>query len=206
MVWPSGCQINTLATALLPGIAYTCIAANQVEENYPVNNDYLQALENSSVAPNELILKPYTPIILIRNLNIARGLCNGTRLLVKQVINGAIIEAMVMSGHATYIGTTVFIPRIKLFGDDTLPFKWSRLQFPVRIAFAITINKSQGQTFEHVVLCFFRNCFSHGQFYVAASRVGDPNNLTFFLLQNANSLATNIVYREVLVKWPTCIL
>jgi hypothetical protein len=55
---------------------------------------------------------------------------------------GNVIEATILTGQGE--GETVFIPRIPLIPTD-LPFNFKRLQFPVRLAFAITINKSQGQ-------------------------------------------------------------
>ncbi|GFS97862.1 ATP-dependent DNA helicase [Trichonephila clavipes] len=59
--------------------------------------------------------------------------------------------------------------------DSTIPFK--RLQFPIRLAFAMSINKSQGQTMSICGLDLENPCFSHGQLYVACSRVGKPSNL-----------------------------
>lgn len=43
-------------------------------------------------------------------------------------------------------------------------------QFPIRLAWAITIHKSQGKTFEKVVVDFGRGTFAHGQAYTALSR------------------------------------
>lgn len=43
-------------------------------------------------------------------------------------------------------------------------------QYPVRLAWAVTIHKSQGKTFDNVVLDIGRGAFAHGQIYVALSR------------------------------------
>ena len=55
--------------------------------------------------------------------------------------------------------------------QTTFPFKMKRIQFPVKLAFAITSNKSQVQTSSKVGIYLNRNCFSHSQLYVAMSRV-----------------------------------
>ena len=81
--------------------------------------------------------------------------------------------AEVMTGPAK--GDIVFIPRIPLTPTGTeFEIHFTRLQFPVRVAFAMTINKAQGQTLERVGVLLDKPCFSHGQLYVALSRVGDP--------------------------------
>ena len=75
------------------------------------------------------------------------------------------------------------------------------LQFPVRVAFAMTVNKAQGQTLTRVGVYLERPCyFSHGQFYVAASRVGLPENITIAIEPNGDGefRAANIVYAEAL--------
>ncbi|XP_008202508.2 uncharacterized protein LOC103315450 [Nasonia vitripennis] len=47
----------------------------------------------------------------------------------------------------------------------------SRRQFPIKIAFTMTINKAQGQTFEKIGIDLRREVFNHGQLYVALSRI-----------------------------------
>ena len=88
--------------------------------------------------------------MLLRNLNIREGLCNGTRLIVMK-LNTYSLEGEILSGK--FKGKVVLIPRIKLLSNTKkIPFKLARLQIPVMPAFAMTINKSQGQSFNKVGL------------------------------------------------------
>ena len=112
--------------------------------------------------------------MLLRNLHPPK-LCNGTRLVVKKLFPN-VIKAMIISGRAK--GEEVMIPRIPLISSPSdMAFSFKRLQFPVRLCFAMSINKSQGQTLKVAGLLLQDPCFSHGQLYVACSRVGSRNNL-----------------------------
>ena len=140
--------------------------------------------------------------MLLRNLSPVDGLCNGTRLLVRRVINGRLLEAEIATGK--HRGDIVFLPCIKLSPDETeLPYKWSRRQFPVRVAFAMTINKAQGQTLERVGVYLSEACFSHGQLYVAALRVGLPTHIRFAVDRDDDTgefRTRNVVWREALTN------
>jgi ATP-dependent DNA helicase PIF1 len=75
----------------------------------------------------------------------------------------------------------VFIPRIPLItSNEDFPFTFKRIQFTLRLAFGMSINKSQGQSLRFVGINLENPCFSHGQVYVATSRVGSANNLFIF--------------------------
>ena len=89
------------------------------------------------------------------------------------------------------------LPRITLISEDkALPCKVSRYQFPVRLAHAMTINKSQGQTLNRVGLYLPRPVFSHGQLYVAFSRVRRRSDIKVCVYGENKTL--NVVYEEVL--------
>ena len=103
-----------------------------------------------------------------------------------------VIEATILTGP--FEGEAVLIPRIPIIPTD-LPFQFKRLQFPIRLAFAITINKAQGQSLEKCGIDLNTDCFSHGQLYVACSRVGKPDNL---FICSDNWTAKNVVYSQVL--------
>ena len=107
--------------------------------------------------------------MLMRNLDPKRGHVNGTRYIVK-ALYPRIIFAEIAVGP--YKGNEIMIPRIAFYPKDvSLPIELERKQFPVRLCFAVTSNKSQGQTLKYVGIYLNQDFFSHGQLYVAMSRV-----------------------------------
>jgi ATP-dependent DNA helicase PIF1 len=109
-----------------------------------------------------------------------------------------VVEAEIITGKGA--GNVAFIPRIKfIFDNSGLPFTFARKQFPLRLAYAMTINKSQGQTLSHVGLHFAIDIFLHGQFYVVFSRAKAPANVRVQLLDTVHGrigLMCNVVYEE----------
>uniref|UniRef100_A0A8I6WRR5 ATP-dependent DNA helicase n=1 Tax=Hordeum vulgare subsp. vulgare TaxID=112509 RepID=A0A8I6WRR5_HORVV len=182
--------------------------------------EFLNNLNPNGLPPHALKLKINCPIILLRNIDPANGLCNGTRLVVRGFQRNAIDAEIVLGQHA---GRRVFLPWIPLCpsDDDIFPFKFKRKQFPIRLSFAMTINKAQGQTIPIVGVYLPYPIFSHGQLYVALSRATAKRNIKILAIkdddkgkgkgkeQSKNSkkrkrseplLTTmkNIVYKEVL--------
>jgi len=67
--------------------------------------------------------------MLIRNLSINEGLCNGTRLLVLDLDNN-LLRCEILTGNK--IGEIVFLNRITLYCENVYPFTFKRRQFPVK--------------------------------------------------------------------------
>ncbi|XP_022023735.1 ATP-dependent DNA helicase pif1-like [Helianthus annuus] len=120
--------------------------------------DVLNKLHLSGLPNHKLVLKVGAPVMLLRNIDQTNGLCNGTRLQVTK-LGKLVIEAKIITGNN--IGHHTLTSRLKMTpSDKRLPVKIARRQFPLCLYFAMTINKSQGQSLERVAYIF------HGRFLV----------------------------------------
>ena len=173
----------------------SCDMVNEAESHiYPT--EFLNTIELQGIPPHTLELKQGSVIILLRNLNPSEGHVNGTRYIVQNLLPH-VIDAISISG--SNVGTRIFLPRIWLTSkDSTLPFEMRRKQFPVKLAYSMTANKSQGQTLDFVGIYIPTEFFSHGQFYVAMSRVGRMDSLRILYKTENNHHVRNVVYQEVL--------
>ncbi|XP_046468080.2 uncharacterized protein [Neodiprion pinetum] len=174
----------------------TAEAALDEEATLRYSIEYLNGLMPSGLPPHNLQLKVGGIVMSLRNLSISDGLCNGARLVVREIHSRILIGELLIGERK---GQIVEIPSIKLDtrGDTDMPFILHRRQFPVRLAFAITINKSQGQSFDHVGIFIDRPIFGHGQLYVALSRCRSKKGIKIQLKKNENAIK-NIVYKEII--------
>ena len=184
-------------TDLLPG-DYTYIRSIDEpglisgEESYPV--EVVNAMNPNGFPPHVLRLKPRQVIMLLRNLDTSRGLANGTRLIIDRVFRRCVMATIITRG--TFFGRQVYIPPVILENRSpkgTIVF--TRRQLPVRTAYAMTINKSQGQTLERVGVYLPRPVFAHGQLYVALSRAKDPANISVLSRPFRTAVPSDLAHR-----------
>ncbi len=160
----------------------------------------------SGVPPHTLTMQEGCLVILLRNMpgGLANGICN--RLIVVKLMQH-IIDVEIATGPDR--GIRVFIPRLSItpFDTERMPFTLRQRQFPLRPAFAMTINKAQGQKLKTVGVYLSKLVFCHGQLYVAFSWWGSRRGVR--VLVRGDNKATlnrapdgvytnNVVYREVL--------
>jgi hypothetical protein len=195
--------INAMVLSYLPSVQVDFLSADSVEDTEVANtypSEFLNTLEVNGMPSHKLPLKIGAPVMMLRNLDPSTGLCNGTCLIVQR-FTMRVIEAEIITSKGA--GNVAFIPHIKfIFDNSNLPFTFVRKQFPLRLAYAMTINKFQGQTLSHVGLHLADDVFSHGQLYVAFSRAKAPTNVKVQLPNTVHGrigLMRNVMYEEALL-------
>ena len=192
-------EVNTFLLNELPGQPWVYRSSDKVlcEEDqlkYPI--EYLNSIQLSSMPPHLMVLKAGAPIMLMRNLDPKNGHVNGARYVIKSMTSRVILAQLATGDHK---GKDLLIPRI-YFEPKGSPFQMQRKQFPVKPCFAITSNKSQGQTLSQVGIYLKHDFFGHGQLYTAMGRVGSSKQLSIFKpksIENSDYMR-NVVYKEIL--------
>ena len=201
--------INNEAIKKLRGKMETYESINTVaEDRYSghYTEEYLQSLEINNFPTHNLQLKIGAPIMVLRNIDPLNGVCNGTKGIVTRLL-----PHLIEMETTDTLGITkkVLIHRISLQpSDPQIPIQFRRRQFPITLSFAMTINKSQGQTLDKVGLYLPNPVFGHGQLYVALSRVTHPDNIKLMVKSTeqhgtkkelgSGVYTRNIVYSEIL--------
>ena len=159
--------------------------------------EYLNSISLPSLPPHRLVLKPGTPVMLMRNLDPHNGHVNSARYIVKGLHKHLIHLELATGMHK---GKDLVLPRIYFNPKGTCFQFMQRKQFPIKPCFTFTSNKSQGQNLEKNGIYLKREFFGHGQLYVAMSRVGSFKNLKVFKAPSNEHQAKmrNVVYTGIL--------
>ena len=171
----------------------------------------METIENlviPGMPKHELRLKKHTVVMCMRNINPACGLRNGTKLVVED-ISSLWLRCRIIS-DIPQRGDVVNICRIRFTYDASKPRSKSpvsfiRLQFPLQVCYAMTINKAQGQTLPYLGIYLPDPVFAHGQLYTGFSRSGKRENIYVYIQTNDKHgyydgewSTSNVVYPEFL--------
>ncbi|XP_076883267.1 uncharacterized protein LOC143531983 [Bidens hawaiensis] len=161
-------DINDRFLTFFPGEEIEYLSSDSIDNSETVgpgfdqalhSPDFLNGLKLSGIPNHKLVVKVGVPVMLLRNIDQKNGLCNGTRLQIIQC-GRRFIEVKVISGtnigHCTYLTRSTLTPT-----DKKLPIKLKRRQFPIAVCFAMTINKSQGQSLARVGIYLRHPVFTH---------------------------------------------
>ena len=160
--------------------------------NDVINSDTLQYYNKPGVPVHDLKLKVNDICFLMRTLSKKDQLCKNVRVQILKITPYR-IEVLVLSKNPI----KRIIPRIKFDINHTIGYTLVRTQFPLQLCYAMTINKSQGQTLPWSIFDVTVPCFTHGQGYVALSRANFFPNTAMFC--NTNQIFDNAVIFENVV-------
>ncbi|KAK2394369.1 ATP-dependent DNA helicase PIF1 [Trifolium repens] len=151
-------KINSVVLGLLPGEEVEYLSADSLdrseitEGNFfeVITPEFLNSLHTSGLPNHKIKVKIGSPIMLMRNIDQIHGLCNGTRLIVTHLGQHVMVATIMYGKHR---GRSVYIHRMDMSPSQSpWPFKMTRRQFPIIVSYAMTINKSQGQSLDQVGL------------------------------------------------------
>ena len=162
-----------------------------------MSTEFLNSLRSPGVPEHELKLKLNYLCMVTRNILVQDRLMNNTKVIVREIGRHLVTVKTLMEHRQFALPRIIFrftLPRSGLMIE--------RRQFPLRLCYAITVNKSQGLTLDRVCLDLREHPFAHGQLYVRASRVRNRSNILVLTLDDhlhhTCALTKNIVYQDLL--------
>ncbi len=188
-------DINAACIAQVPGEGFEAPAYDDTRDNRQpelYTDDYLAKLPLNGVPPSTLIMKTGARYMIIKNYNPATGACNGT-LCELLGFSRHLCHVKIQSGiHA---GRVVMLPRCSCHvsrENSGLPFEFTRTQFPLILAYSVSVHKSQGQSLSKIGIAIDQESFAHGQVYTALSRTSGWDNICVLTLRDEDYITNKV--------------
>lgn len=201
-------SINDIILQRLPGQLYILRSGDHTNRINPRDSldhalaspEHLHTINVTGVPPHDFALKKNSLVMITRNLNFSEGIVNGQKAELLSVSSTSRVLQVRLLGGSNSI---VVIPRISFSASiGRAGISFTRTQFILRLVYACTINKSQGQTLDKAGLGLRSDVFSHGQLYVALSRAQGRNAVRCLL---HNTRIHNLIGFAVNITCPTLI-
>ena len=194
-------QVNAACLRMWPGVLQEKFASDTYRDcrdpdGFP--HEYVDSLQMAGAPPFCLGLKIGAKYMCIRNIDLTRGMTNGTMLQLMSIGSRTLQFRVTSGSHAGAI--EMLMPVVFHITSEAsgLPFAIERRQYPVIPAFCLSVHKAQGQSLDMVGLIFESDPFAHGQLYVALSRAAGWNCVRV-LMRNGITAIKNLVYRHLIV-------
>lgn len=179
-------SINGMLMDEVPGQVREYLSTDKPLDERPLDIDEIESevaalnrRNDSGMPPHRLRLKVGCVVVLLQNKSDKEGLINGTRAIIEELGDHRIIARAINAAASGPF--KFFIERSRhTFEEKSTGLKYERLQFPIKLAFALTIHKGQGQTINILGIDLETEVFSHGQLYTAFSRATDGNNVRVY--------------------------
>jgi hypothetical protein len=173
-----------------------------------LNPNVYKSFNRNGIPTHQLEFKINDVCLVLRSLP-SLDIATNTRVQIVEFFEHSIKVKTLNEPTSRYI----CIPRISFkfrlpYGES---YQLTRVQIPLRLAYAMTFNKSQSQTLDKVLIDCTGEPFAHGHAYVAFSRVRDCKNVRVFVKKDQlheigisgrdlelMPFITNIVYQEVI--------
>ena len=161
--------------------------------------DHQRIQQHREWLPDKLQLKVGARVILRRNMDIDAGWVNGTLAVVTALCQNCVVIQK-MSNPSQRIPVPRFRQRIEINGAS---YSILRHQFPLQLAYAVTVHGIQGLTVQKAIVCLSSSFFASGLAYVALSRVRRLDDMT--LWDFCPSAIRLLQFYQDLLKWCDCV-
>lgn len=150
-----------------------------------MNARVLNSFQKNGIPDHELILKVGDVCLITRAIT-GLGLATNSRVRIVAIHLYCIEVATMTENYERLIRVPRICFKFRLpYGHS---YQLTRMQFPLRLAYAMTFNKSQSQTLQKVLVDITAPPFSHGQLYVALSRVRHSDDTSLYFYRSAGTM------------------